>query len=289
MSPHRIRLAAGPLVAALLPLSAWAQTRLSERGTVGQTIDGTSITVDYARPQARGRSPIFGQVVHWGEVWTPGANWATNITLSKDVKVNGAPLAKGSYSMWLIPKRDSAWTVLFHPTVRLFHTQRPNPDSATLRLAVTPTPIEPAEILTFGFTTVGRDRTTLEMRWEKALVPLEIVVTPTRPVLAADQAPAYTGTWTVLLAGEAGKVDTVDFQIDFKDGRLIGEFPKWGWAMELLPTRTRHAFLLGMLEKGELLDVEADYPLVFAMAGDRAASFIVKSDTNDEWMRGVRR
>lgn len=273
---------------ALLPLSASAQPRLSERGSLGQMVDGTTITLDYARPQARGRSPIFGQVVHWGETWTPGANWATNITLSKDVKVNGEPLPKGSYSIWMIPAEDT-WTVFFHPTVRLFHTQRPSADSATLRLKVKATPIDAVEILTFAFASVGRDRTTLEMRWDRALVPLEIVVPSSQAVLAAELAPMYTGTWTVVMQGEEpGKADTVEFKVDYKEGHLLGEFTKMSWIMELVPMRAQHSFVVGMVEKGEVLDVEVDYPMVFTIEGDRAVSFIVKSDNNDEWMRGVR-
>ena len=107
------------LLAVGLPGSTDAQIRMSERGTVGQTVDGTTISLDYARPQARGRSPIFGRVVHWGETWTPGANWATTITVSKDVKVNGQDLPKGTYSVWMVPADSSDWTVLFHRKARL--------------------------------------------------------------------------------------------------------------------------------------------------------------------------
>ncbi len=45
----------GMLLAAVVP--AQAQIKASERGGVHQTIDGTTITIDYARPRARGRAP----------------------------------------------------------------------------------------------------------------------------------------------------------------------------------------------------------------------------------------
>ncbi len=48
-----------------LPSDGAAQIRASERGSLSQTIDGTVISLDYARPQVRGRSPIFGGFVHW--------------------------------------------------------------------------------------------------------------------------------------------------------------------------------------------------------------------------------
>lgn len=274
-------------LAVLFPGAANGQTRLSERGTVGQTVDGTTITVDYARPQARGRSPIFGQMVHWGEVWTPGANWATNFTVSKDVKVNGQPLAEGSYSVWMVPQQET-WTVFFHPTVHLFHTQRPSPDSAALRLSVTPRQGTPVEMLTFAFTDVARDRTTLEFRWEKAIIPLLVEVQSSRPVLALDRVPAYTGDWTVHSTNENGKVDTLAFTIQLKDGKLLGEVAAQSWIMELVPTRAPHTFMVGWIEKDLTVDVEADYPMVFTLEGDRATVFIVKSDNGDLWMRGVR-
>lgn len=281
------RFAWGLALVGSLPCVGTSQVRMSERGSVGQTVDGTTITVDYARPQARGRSPIFGQVVHWGETWTPGANWATTIMVSNDVKVNGEALAKGTYSLWMIPRQEE-WTVFFHRTARLFHTQKPSVDSATVRLTLKPGQIDQTDVLTFAFSGIGRDRTTLELRWEKTAVPLVIEVPSSQPTFAADLAPAYTGAWTIFMQAGGGKADTLTLNIELKDGKLLGEVSKWGWTMELVPTRTKHSFLLGMVDKGEVIDVEADYPLVFTLEADRAVSFVVKSDTNDEWMRGIR-
>jgi hypothetical protein len=188
----------------------------------------------------------------------------------------------------MVPAESSDWTVFFHPTPRRFHTQHPPVDSAALRLSVGPLAVEPVEMLTFEFTAIGRSRTTLEMRWEKTAIPLVIDVPSSRPPLPADVAPAYAGDWTIVMTDEAGKVDTLAFRIEFKDGRLMGEVQKWDWKLELVPTRTPNTFQLGTLEKGEVVDVEAEYPLVFTMEGGRAVSFLVRSDTNDEWMRGFR-
>ncbi len=271
-----------------LPVTTAAQVRMSERGTVGQTVDGTTIGVDYARPQLRGRNPIFGRVVPWGETWTPGANLATTITVSKDVKVNGQGLAKGTYSVWMVTAQSEEWVVFFHPTARLFHTQRPKADSAALRVMVKPETVEPTDILTFNFTALGRDRTTLRMNWETTSIPLVIEVPSSRPPLPANIAGAYAGAWSVIMTGEDGKVDTLALTVELKDGRLLGEVTKWGWSFELVPTRSPHTFQIGNLEKGEVVDIEVDYPFVFMMEGDRAVNFLVRSDTNDEWMRGVR-
>ena len=288
MSPQISGFAAVAALAVCAPAIGTAQIRMSERGTIGQTVDGTVISLDYARPQARGRSPIFGKVVHWNETWTPGANWATTITVSKDVKVNGQALAAGTYSVWMVPAESNEWTVFFHPTARRFHTQRPKLDSAAARLSVKPDTVPQVDVLTFAFTAIGRNRTTLEMRWETTSIPLVIEVPSSRPPLQADVAAAFTGAWTIVMSDESGKADTLAFNVELKDGRLLGEVTKWDWKMELVPTRSPTVFSLGSIEKGEVVDVEAEYPLVFTMEGNRAVSFVVRSDTNDEWMRGFR-
>ena len=59
-------------------------------------IDGTKITMEYSRPRARGRNPLFGtRAVRWDEVWTPGANWATTFETTKDMTLNGRRVPKG--------------------------------------------------------------------------------------------------------------------------------------------------------------------------------------------------
>jgi hypothetical protein len=200
---------------------------------VAQTVDGTSITVEYARPQARGRNPVFGQVVHWGETWTPGANWATNITVSKDVKVNGGPLPKGSYSVWMIPQQET-WTVFFHPTVRLFHTQRPSPDSATSVHGQTRCNRSGGDP-DVRFASVGRGRTIAGDAVEKALVPLEIVVPSAYDARRRPRATVYTGARPCSCRVNRAKVDTLDFKVEFRTGTLMGEVIKWSWVMELVP------------------------------------------------------
>ena len=98
----------GIVLSGLTPADGRAQTRMSERATLSQMVSGAVIGLDYGRPQARGRIP-FGErgqaVVRWGEVWTPGANWATTLELSRDATIEGTPVRKGKYSMWMAPAR----------------------------------------------------------------------------------------------------------------------------------------------------------------------------------------
>ena len=53
--------------------------------------------------------------MHWDETWTPGANWATTLDVDKNVKVNGMPVAKGKYSVWMVVRKTGDWTVVLDP------------------------------------------------------------------------------------------------------------------------------------------------------------------------------
>jgi len=113
VSPSRSRLArllsAALLLTVASPLSA--QRKASERARTVQRINGTWITVDYSRPSARGRDNLLGGVVHWGEVWTPGANWATTLETDARIPLEGHPVPAGEYSVWLVLERDAPWTI----------------------------------------------------------------------------------------------------------------------------------------------------------------------------------
>jgi hypothetical protein len=103
----RIRLATGLVALALAaPAPAVAQPRGSERATVTQMVNGTTISIDFGRPVARGRENLFGGVIHWDEVWTPGANWATTLEVDRPVTLNGHRVRPGRDSVWLEPRQQ---------------------------------------------------------------------------------------------------------------------------------------------------------------------------------------
>jgi len=142
---------------------------------VSQTIDSCVVTIEYSRPSLRGRTP-FGSVVRWGTKWTPGANWATTFDVTRDVTLDGQPLPKGKYSVWMIPQETDDWTVIFHKDARRFHTQRSDSAGEQLRLAVHPEQGEEMETLAWYFPSVGGDSATLRMHWGTTMVPLRVRV-----------------------------------------------------------------------------------------------------------------
>jgi hypothetical protein len=206
MSLRRVILAV--LACMLLSAGAEAQIRPSEHGTVSQQIAATTITMEYDRPGARGRT-LFGdgKVVHWGEVWTPGANWATTIEVDRNVRIDGQPLPKGKYSVWLIPQAAPApWTLLFARTARLFHTRPPSPADEQLRLPVRPEQSVHMETLAWYFPIVTPEGATLRMHWGTTVVPVQIGVDIARPAtLSVERRTPYTGTYHVRITPSSGR------------------------------------------------------------------------------------
>ncbi len=85
----------------------------SPRTIVQSTILDVQMEVDYSRPSKRGRK-IFGYVVPYDRVWRAGANHATQISFDKDLVFGDKTLQKGRYNLFVIPKREGEWTLIFN-------------------------------------------------------------------------------------------------------------------------------------------------------------------------------
>jgi hypothetical protein len=147
--------------------------RPSQPGAVEQSIGATRIRIVYNRPLARGRT-LFGDVVKWGRVWTPGADSATLISFSTAVTVNGEKLAAGEYSLWMEPQEQEDWTVIFSKATHVFHIPYPSGQDV-LRLRAKPRTGSMMETLAFYFPVVDGASAELDLHWGTIIVPLSIV------------------------------------------------------------------------------------------------------------------
>ena len=248
-----------------------AQGMPSEKGLVAQTIDGTTITIEYYRPVARGRVP-FPDVVHWGRVWTPGANWATTFDVDKPVRLNGNAIQKGKYSVWMIPGPDE-WTVVLNRNSKRFHTQPPAASDEELRLTVKPGTGGHMETLTFYFPVVTRDGATLDMHWGTTVIPLRITVEPSRPSdMAASERARYAGHYRLTPTGADSTVQAMTVDVADSAGQLhVRTMPAlWGYdpTLDLVPFGHDGEFRLSFYRAGKLFGMEADGQ--FAFKGDSA-------------------
>jgi hypothetical protein len=294
MIASRVLLLASLLPIALLTPDAGAQIRASERGSMSQTVDGTVITVNYGRAQARGRDSLFGKVVTRDEIWTPGANQSTTFEVSRDVTVGGKPLPAGKYSLWMSSDPASEWILYFHKNAGLFHTQHPKPADMFLAVPVPHTTTgEHVEVLTFDFPTVTSTGTQLRLRWGSTTVPLEIGVAPSMTVAAmtAQQLAPYLGSYGVTFPGpNGGRSPEMKLAIVNAKGTMRGIMDMPGEAMEMqyIPTDTPHRFLPAFLKDGKIMDVEVTTPVDFRIVDGKAVGFTALFD-GKPWMEGTRK
>ena len=88
--------------------------------------NGLSVRVQYCRPAQKGRL-IFGRgqdnaLVPYDRVWRTGANEATLIYFSEDVRVADTPIEAGTYSLWAIPG-PAQWQVILNEETGQWGTQ----------------------------------------------------------------------------------------------------------------------------------------------------------------------
>jgi hypothetical protein len=178
-------LSSGAIVAALIALGS-ASCRAqgypaSQRGRVDQTVGFTDISVVYGRPVARGRT-LFGDsaLVKWDAIWHPGADSATRVTFSRDVKLEGRDVKAGEYSVWLIPRANKPWTFILSRAAHVFHIPYPGEGSDVLRIDVTPERGSHMETLAFYFPVVLRDEAVMRIHWGEMMVAVRIKA-PYRP------------------------------------------------------------------------------------------------------------
>jgi hypothetical protein len=175
--------------------------RPSQKASVMQTVGVTDITITYSRPGVKGRT-IWGDppaamaarakgeatlddqnarqkgdpIVPYGHVWRAGANEATQFVVSDDVLINGQKLAAGSYSLHAIPGKDE-WSIVFNGTANQWGSFQYDPAKDTLRVKAKPQWVKDSqEWLEYSIPTVTSNSATVEIRWEKVVVPFTVTV-----------------------------------------------------------------------------------------------------------------
>ncbi|MCU1278540.1 MAG: hypothetical protein JWM53_2086, partial [bacterium] len=161
--------------------------QLSPAAVTGQTIGLTEITIAYHRPAVNGRA-IWGEIVPYGEVWRTGANENATIRLSSPVKIEGKPLAAGTYGLFMIPG-ESRWTIAFSTMSVAWGAYSYDPKEDALRVTVKPqTTADAVERMRFDVDDVTERSATIALRWARARVPFSIEVDTPAVVMASMRA-----------------------------------------------------------------------------------------------------
>ena len=267
--------------------SAQPYVKASEKAMVSQTVDGTVVTVEYSRPSARGRE-IFGALVPWNQVWTPGANWATTFDFSRDVTVAGEKVAAGKYSVWALPG-EKEWTILLHEDPDRFHLKKPKPAECRYSLSVKPHEASHVESLAFYFTDMGPTGATLNLHWGDTAVALPIGVERSFevPDISEADATAYLGRYEFKIFGARPEPIEMKLTLVFVEGQLRG-YLNGQESLRLVPTGTKHSSLLADLRAGRIVNVQ-DFPWEFEIGGaGRATGYEFRNDPGGVRIAGER-
>ena len=158
---------------------------------VKERVGVTDVSIEYSRPSVRERR-IFGGLVPYGEVWRTGANAATRITFSTDVKLGGAAVPAGSYALFTIPG-EAEWTVILSRVVDdQWGSYAYNQKDDQARVKAKPVAMaEPLETMTISLQDMRAGKANLVIAWEKSKVPIEIdtdLVARVKPQIEAAMA-----------------------------------------------------------------------------------------------------
>lgn len=172
----------------------------SPAAVVSQKMGLTDVSIEYSRPSMRGRK-IFGELVPYGEVWRAGANAATILTFSTEVKIEGKSIPAGSYALYAIPGK-SEWTIILSSNTKLWGAVGYSQEDDVLRVKVKPGKTSQRyETLEINFVDMTDTGASVAIKWENTRVKFRIetevdaIVMAQIKELVIDQQPKNPGLY----------------------------------------------------------------------------------------------
>ncbi|WP_338813775.1 DUF2911 domain-containing protein [Bernardetia sp. Wsw4-3y2] len=242
--------------------------RKSSISTLMQEIGLTEFFVRYSRPSVKGRKKhIWGELVPYGKVWRAGANEATTIEFSSDVKINGKPLKKGKYAIFVIPQKRGDWTFIFNTAVDSWGKEAYNQENDVLRVNATVEKSKFQETLAYDFDKILENEATFILRWECKLARITIQVNTVEEAKKniASAISKYPNDWQVLVRSASYyKSENIELRQALE------------WANQSIKLKNDH--YLPYWVKSEILALQNDYK--GAVESAQKALEAGKDDTN---------
>lgn len=165
----------------------WGFPRESPAASISQTVGVTEITLKYHRPSVNGRAiwgchtndllqrpgAVYPCLVPNGQVWRAGANDATTISFSTEVKIEGQTLPAGTYGLFIIPSQTE-WMIIFNKRDKQWGAFAYNEKEDALRVKSVPQSAEHLERLQYSFPIASNDSARIELHWEKVKVGFDV-------------------------------------------------------------------------------------------------------------------
>jgi len=169
----------------------------NRRASVSEGIGITDVTIHYNRPHVKGREGhIWGELIPVGYVdqgfgtskaapWRAGANENTFIEFSTDVKIEGQLLPAGKYGFFVAYDPNEC-TLIFSKNYTSWGSFFYNQAEDALRVKVKPVPADKSvEWLKYEFADQTPVSATVQLQWEKLIIPFKIEVDVVNTQLAS--------------------------------------------------------------------------------------------------------
>lgn len=165
------------LCSSLMILEAQVKTpSASPFSKVEQSVGMTDVSIEYSRPSIKDRT-IFGDLVPYDKKWRTGANRATKIKFSTDVKVGGQDLEAGQYALYSMPGASS-WTMYFYTDTSGGGVPS-EWDDEKVAASFTVTPMKSGmktESMLINIDNLRNDGATIDLCWENTVVSMPLSV-----------------------------------------------------------------------------------------------------------------
>ena len=194
--------------------------RVSPDRGVSQKIGYTEVNVNYGSPAVKNR-PVWGELVPYDKVWRAGANNATTVEFGSDVLINNTPLDSGKYALFILPKENDTWTIIFNKVHKQWGAFRYKKEEDALRIQVSPKKTDShTENLTYSIHQSGFIKGSIVLNWEYLEVEIPFKTNYLEQFVQevesrADKQPGYI-KWIVYLQG-AEHLEEMHFNLELAE------------------------------------------------------------------------
>ena len=155
--------------------------------TIEQTIGLTQTTLEYSRPNVKGRQ-IFGHLIPYGEVWRTGANEATLLSFDRPVAIGDVDIPAGTYSLYTIPETGQ-WTWILNQDTTLWGARGYNNQRDLIRQKTEVTTLpRRVETMHLYWADISQAAADLVLEWEYTRTVLPVRFYTDRQVEASIEA-----------------------------------------------------------------------------------------------------
>jgi hypothetical protein len=207
------------------PLGLTAQELKMPQASTAQTITQAfglgSITINYSRPNTKGRK-IFGGLEPYGSVWRTGANSATTITTTEAIQLEGKDLPAGTYGIFTIPGANE-WTVIINKGAKQWGAYEYKAEEDLFRIAIKPIKLkDKIETFSIQLADVYPTKAKLQLMWENTAININLTTDIDSKIMAGIE--------------EAMKGDKKPYfaaaQYYFENGKDLSKALEWASAAE---------------------------------------------------------